>query len=240
MLSQHFEGVSLSARPAAPKEWRESRDVKCPLHRSDQRLQVSESSFTCRFEAPGIMSSCIYDIKASWADNIAKGPCFDGPVPERHFPPPDSWIDFLGHKVASPIGVPAGPLLDSRWTTLACRLGYDIVTYKTIRTQASCGHAPPNVLYLQAQQQLGAADDGVRLQVCSTTVAGILASTKAVLLLVAAMVQHRTPSRHQDRIVLSTEPAVAQICDPCCSLHSIQATCGQPRWLAKSTTPVQL
>eukprot|EP00878_Enallax_costatus_P026126 GHUV01028007.1.p1 GENE.GHUV01028007.1~~GHUV01028007.1.p1 ORF type:complete len:220 (+),score=54.83 GHUV01028007.1:206-865(+) len=164
MLSQHFEGVSLSARPAAPKEWRESRDVKCPLHRSDQRLQVSESSFTCRFEAPGIMSSCIYDIKASWADNIAKGPCFDGPVPERHFPPPDSWIDFLGHKVASPIGVPAGPLLDSRWTTLACRLGYDIVTYKTIRTQASCGHAPPNVLYLQAQQQLGAADDGVRLQ----------------------------------------------------------------------------
>lgn len=67
--------------------------------------------------------------------------------------------------MASPIGVPAGPLLDSRWTTLAAKLGFDIVTYKTVRTQASSGHAPPNVLYLQAQNQLTAADDAVPLQV---------------------------------------------------------------------------
>jgi hypothetical protein len=62
--------------------------------------------------------------------------------------------------------VPAGPLLDSKWTTLAARLGYDIVTYKTIRTCASTGHAPPNVLYLQADsKQLPAAGDTTPLQV---------------------------------------------------------------------------
>jgi hypothetical protein len=69
-------------------------------------------------------------------------------------------------QVASRIGVPAGPLLDSKWTTLAANLGYDIVTYKTIRTCASTGHAPPNVLYLQAGgKQLPAAGDTTPLQV---------------------------------------------------------------------------
>jgi hypothetical protein len=69
-------------------------------------------------------------------------------------------------QVASPLGVPAGPLLDSKWTTLAANLGYDIVTYKTIRTCASTGHAPPNVLYLQADgKQLPAAGDTTPLQV---------------------------------------------------------------------------
>ena len=49
----------------------------------------------------------------------------------------------------SPLGVPAGPLLDSRWTTLAAQLGYDVVTYKTIRSQKHPGHPLPNVIYVQ-------------------------------------------------------------------------------------------
>lgn len=111
------------------------------------------------------MSTCIYDITASWADNVARGPQFDSPVPQRPQTHSDQWIDFLGYKVASRIGVPAGPLLDSRWTSLAASLGYDIVTYKTIRTAASAGHAPPNVLYLQADgKQLPAAGDTTPLQ----------------------------------------------------------------------------
>jgi hypothetical protein len=46
---------------------------------------------------------------------------------------------MLAMQVASRLGVPAGPLLDSRWTTFAARMGFDILTYKTIRTQASTG-----------------------------------------------------------------------------------------------------
>lgn len=61
-------------------------------------------------------------------------------------------------QLASRLGVPAGPLLDSRWTGLASALGYDLITYKTIRSAASTGHSPPNVLYLR---QLGSdGDDG--------------------------------------------------------------------------------
>jgi hypothetical protein len=46
------------------------------------------------------MSSWIYDIEASWADNLARGPHFDSPVPQRVLTPSDKWIDFLGFKVS--------------------------------------------------------------------------------------------------------------------------------------------
>lgn len=78
-------------------------------------------------------------------------------------------------QVASPVGVPAGPLLDSKWTTLAANLGFDIVTYKTIRSQASTGHDPPNVLYLHTPKaQLPAAGDVTPLQVGSGRVLPVL------------------------------------------------------------------
>lgn len=88
----------------------------------------------------------LYDIKKSWAENLAEGPQFYDPIPEPVLMP---HIEFLGYTVASPIGVPAGPLLDSRWTTLAAHLGYDIVTYKTIRTKEYLGHPLPNVIYVE-------------------------------------------------------------------------------------------
>jgi len=50
--------------------------------------------------------------------------------------------------------VPAGPLLDSRWTSLAAALGFDVVTYKTVRTVAHSGHALPNILLLDCPSQL--------------------------------------------------------------------------------------
>jgi hypothetical protein len=112
---------------------------------------------------------CVYDIHASWQDNLSRGPVASscsGATLERMLPPRDQWVDFLGHQVASRIGVPAGPLLDSKWVAFAGGLGYDVVTYKTIRTQPSAGHAPPNVLRLATQQQLAPKDDGVPLQVC--------------------------------------------------------------------------
>lgn len=91
----------------------------------------------------------IYDIYKSYADNIKDGPRFDeAEIPERRWPDESQWIDFLGYRVASPLGVPSGPLLSSRWTTLAAALGFDIVAYKTIRSQAHPGHALPNVIFV--------------------------------------------------------------------------------------------
>lgn len=88
----------------------------------------------------------IYDIEKDYKENLESGPVFDRSLPQRVWPDEKDWIDFLGIRVASPLGVPAGPLLNSQWTTLAAELGFDIVTYKTIRSHAYLGHPLPNVI----------------------------------------------------------------------------------------------
>jgi dihydroorotate dehydrogenase (NAD+) catalytic subunit len=90
----------------------------------------------------------LYDIHKTYLENLYHGPVFDQPIPERIFPSEHEWVDFLGHKVASRVGVPAGPLLSSQWTSLAAELGFDIVTYKTIRTRLYPSHPLPNMLYV--------------------------------------------------------------------------------------------
>eukprot|EP01118_Nematostelium_gracile_P015716 TRINITY_DN634_c0_g1_i1.p1 TRINITY_DN634_c0_g1~~TRINITY_DN634_c0_g1_i1.p1 ORF type:complete len:380 (+),score=98.74 TRINITY_DN634_c0_g1_i1:99-1142(+) len=70
------------------------------------------------------------------------------PHPERIWAPRDQWIDLLGFKIASPIGVPAGPLLNAKWVETAANLGFDVVTYKTIRSKAHAGHPHPNMVYV--------------------------------------------------------------------------------------------
>ena len=95
----------------------------------------------------------IYDIHKSYAENLAQGPAFHQALPERLPTPEKKWLAFLGYRVRSPLGVPAGPLLDSRWTTLAAQLGFDIVTYKTIRSQKYAGHPLPNVIFVQPSSQ---------------------------------------------------------------------------------------
>ncbi|MBU1119188.1 dihydroorotate dehydrogenase [Patescibacteria group bacterium] len=90
----------------------------------------------------------IYDIHKTYDENFAEGPFFDAEIPKREMPPKEDWIDFLGINVASPLGVPAGPLLNSKWTTLASKLGFDIVTYKTIRTGEHPSQPAPNMVYV--------------------------------------------------------------------------------------------
>ncbi|MCH9633951.1 MAG: Dihydroorotate dehydrogenase [Chlamydiae bacterium] len=96
----------------------------------------------------------IYDIHKSYADNLRHGPRFNFTIPKRERPPQDEWSSFLGHNVASKVGVPAGPLLDSKWTHLASELGYDIITYKTIRSQKHASHPLPNCHYVDIHNPL--------------------------------------------------------------------------------------
>jgi dihydroorotate dehydrogenase (NAD+) catalytic subunit len=96
----------------------------------------------------------IYDIEKSYLENLNEGPFFDGKIPHRALPAENSWIDFLGFRVASPIGVPAGPLLNGRWTLFAAEMGFDIVTYKTIRSKAHPAHSLPNMIYVDTKGML--------------------------------------------------------------------------------------
>ena len=96
----------------------------------------------------------IYDIEKSYGENLENGPFFEGEIPRRTPPPREKWVDFLGFPVACPLGVPAGPLLNSRWVTFAAQMGFDIVTYKTIRSQPHPAHAHPNMIYVDTKGSL--------------------------------------------------------------------------------------
>eukprot|EP01119_Soliformovum_irregulare_P020189 TRINITY_DN6504_c0_g1_i1.p1 TRINITY_DN6504_c0_g1~~TRINITY_DN6504_c0_g1_i1.p1 ORF type:complete len:388 (-),score=96.38 TRINITY_DN6504_c0_g1_i1:76-1140(-) len=79
-----------------------------------------------------------------------EGPYFDPQhLPKRRFAPKDKWTKVLDQPIASTIGVPAGPLLNSKWVGLAAQLGFDVVTYKTIRSSEHPGHDHPNMVYVQ-------------------------------------------------------------------------------------------
>lgn len=96
----------------------------------------------------------IYDIGKSWMDNLEKGPIFSGKIPPRIIPDKSQWKDFLGYKVTSRLGIPAGPLLNSDWIGFAADFGYDIVTYKTIRTHDHPSHPAPNMVPVATHGQL--------------------------------------------------------------------------------------
>ncbi|MCB1180563.1 MAG: dihydroorotate dehydrogenase [Chlamydiia bacterium] len=96
----------------------------------------------------------IYDIEKSYLDNAQRGPFFSGKFPPRQINPKEAWVDFLGHQISSPLGVPAGPLLNSRWVLFAANMGFDIVTYKTIRSKPKAAHPLPNMVYVKTDRFL--------------------------------------------------------------------------------------
>ena len=56
-------------------------------------------------------------------------------------------IRIFDRRVENPIGVAAGPLPNSRWIEAYARLGYGLLTYRTVRTSARVAHAQPNLLF---------------------------------------------------------------------------------------------
>src|ERR1700722_266782 len=96
----------------------------------------------------------IYDINRSYLENLEEGPFFEGVIPQRILPAEEERHDFLGFKVAALLGVPAGPLLNGKWALFAAEMGFDIVTYKTIRSLPQQAHPLPNMIYVDTQGML--------------------------------------------------------------------------------------
>lgn len=90
----------------------------------------------------------LYDISKSYHENAEKGPTLPPILPKVREIPNERWTSFLELPLASPIGVPAGPLLNSRWIEAASALGFDLLTYKTIRSAGHPGHPLPNVVFV--------------------------------------------------------------------------------------------
>ncbi|AEI38074.1 tRNA-dihydrouridine synthase [Zymomonas mobilis] len=107
-----------------------------------------------------------YDPDLSYEDNYKEGPF--GLFAEKNIPESGySEIsgkknpNFLGLEVDIPFGIPAGPLLNSRYIKAAFRFGFDLCVYKTVRTQAQACHPLPNVLAIHPNGHLTADCDTV-------------------------------------------------------------------------------
>ncbi len=96
-----------------------------------------------------------YDISKSYDWNYDNGPTFSGNIPTRtNIKPMKLW----GYEVNSPLGVPAGPLLNANYIELYGKLRFDLPIYKTLRTCFRQVHPAPNCLYIETKAQLTPAD----------------------------------------------------------------------------------
>jgi len=57
---------------------------------------------------------------------------------------PGAW-DYCGLPVNSPLGMPAGPLLNGQWILYYASLGFDVLTYKTVRSSYRACYPLPNL-----------------------------------------------------------------------------------------------
>jgi dihydroorotate dehydrogenase (NAD+) catalytic subunit len=60
---------------------------------------------------------------------------------------------LLGHAVNSLVGISAGPLLNSKWVEAYARLGFDILTYATVRTSFAPPLGLPNIRPVENREQ---------------------------------------------------------------------------------------
>ncbi|MFZ9036224.1 MAG: hypothetical protein ACO2ZM_08955 [Francisellaceae bacterium] len=98
-----------------------------------------------------------YNINKSYEENYKTGPEIDFAIPE---PVKLPGIKIWNHHLASPIGIPAGPLLNSKYIDLYAKLGFDIPVYKTVRTISRDAHMAPNCVFVDSRHMLQEADIG--------------------------------------------------------------------------------
>ena len=60
---------------------------------------------------------------------------------------------LFGHLLDSSLGIAAGPLLNSKWVEGYARLGFDVLTYATVRSAFRPAHALPNIRHVENREQ---------------------------------------------------------------------------------------
>src|SRR3989338_8050532 len=95
-----------------------------------------------------------YDPNKSYEENYEQGPFgafSDGQVLAQEGEPTK---DFLGQKVFTSFGIPAGPLINTNFCKAAFRKGFDICVYKTVRSSVFPCHPFPNILAVKIEGDL--------------------------------------------------------------------------------------
>lgn len=92
-----------------------------------------------------------YDARQTYAWNYEHAP---PPVTMAIPQIPGRWT-YCGLQVPSPLGMPAGPLLNGRWALYYASLGFDVLTYKTVRSAARACYPLPNLQPVACGQLAG-------------------------------------------------------------------------------------
>lgn len=92
-----------------------------------------------------------YNISASYKDNFDRGPQL-GAVPKL---PSGGSFEFLGQKVSSPLGIAAGLLPNAKWISGYAARGWDLLTYKTVRSIKRECYPAPNWVFVDADASEG-------------------------------------------------------------------------------------
>lgn len=100
------------------------------------------------------MNAPFYDIFASYDENYKKGPLGLKKLKKPKFKKKKTNYTFLGYPVDFPFGIPAGPLLNSKFIKGAFDFGFPVSIYKTVRADIFPCHPHPNILYVNAPLQL--------------------------------------------------------------------------------------
>ncbi len=102
-----------------------------------------------------MLNTPFYDPLKSYDENYAEGP-FGSFADGKKIKDPLAPLqyEFLGHKVNLPFGIPAGPLLNSKFVKAAFEKGFDIPVYKTVRSGVFPCHPFPNVLGVHLKEDL--------------------------------------------------------------------------------------
>lgn len=119
-----------------------------------------------------------FDPLKSYEDNFKNGPFGDFADGQKVESLGEPKYKVFGIPVHSTFGIPAGPLLNGKYTKAALDKGFDIVTYKTVRSREYPCSQWPNVLgvKLEGDLTLNLAQEGI---VATTTYGDPLSVTNS-------------------------------------------------------------
>ena len=101
--------------------------------------------------------SPLYDIHKTFEENFSS-PHFSAIIPPSRQCFPNNRTHFLGYSLASSIGAAPCAVTTGKGIALLARLGFDVLTYKTIRRRAYRSHPLPNIVYLDRATVLSKSD----------------------------------------------------------------------------------
>jgi dihydroorotate dehydrogenase len=101
-----------------------------------------------------MLHSPYYDPEKSYEDNFDKGPFGDFVDGKKYKNIDEPKYKFFNFPTYLPFGIPAGPLLNGKFVKAALDKGFDIVTYKTVRSKQYPCSEWPNVLGIKVNGNL--------------------------------------------------------------------------------------